>query len=89
MLWTIKTTDTFTKTLKKLKNHHELLDALEKKLQRLQEDPVSVGGMLSGSLHGKQSTRLVRKFRLIFQIDTEKKVVYLLAIDHREIAYGQ
>ena len=46
-----------------------------------------VGGYLTGPLHGSKSTRLIEKFRLIFNIDIKNKTVYLEALDHRKIAY--
>lgn len=84
--WIIKRTDTFLKQLKKHKNEHELLGELDKKIRRFKENP-ELGGYLSGSLHGKKSTRLIGKYRLIFQIDEINHVVYLIAIDHRGKAY--
>ncbi len=85
--WIVKRTDTFLKYLKQFKNHHEILSELDNKLKRLHSNPASVGGNLSGNLHGYKSTRLSGKFRLIFQIDEKNKVVYLVAIDHRKSVY--
>jgi len=68
MVWIIESTDAFKNALKVHKKNKELLDALNKKIVRLETDPHSVGGKLSGDLHGWQSTRLVRKFRLLFKI---------------------
>lgn len=87
MSWDIKRTDTFIKYLKKHKHNHELFVELEKKIQRLRENPEEVGGYLSGSLHGKKSTRLAKNFRLLFSIDLETNTVYLEAIDHRKDVY--
>lgn len=87
MIWSVERTDTFLQSIKKYKKDAELLNALDKKLERLQEDPTSVGGMLHGELHGWQSTRLVRKFRLLFKVDESDKKVYLGVIDHRDTAY--
>ncbi|HLC67185.1 MAG TPA: type II toxin-antitoxin system RelE/ParE family toxin [Candidatus Nanoarchaeia archaeon] len=87
MPWVIKRTDTFLKHLKELKNHHELIHALDAKIQRLNVDPEAVGGMLSGTLHGKRSTRLVASYRLIFQVDQPNSIVYLVAVDHRSVVY--
>jgi len=63
------------------------LEELDKKLKRLQKDPLHVGGWLSGELHGKKSTRITKRFRLIFTPDKTEKVVYLNWIDHREHVY--
>ena len=87
MPWAVKRTDTFVHFLKPLRHNHQLLDALDKKIKHLEEDPIALGGELAGALHGKRSTRLIRKFRLIFSINEEEKVVYLEAIDHRGKIY--
>jgi len=86
-MYAISRTDTFLKYLKKHKNNHELFRELDTKIQRLKENPVSVGGELAGRLHGKRSTRLGGKFRLIFEIDENNKLVYLIALDHRSEVY--
>lgn len=85
--WEIKRTDTFLKHLKEYRSNHELLSQLDKKIQRLKEDPIKIGGFLSGELHGHTSTRLMKNFRLIFRIDEKNKIVYLEALDHRKDIY--
>ncbi len=80
-------TDTFSKEFKKHKKDGEFVNALDKKIQKLKENPQSVGGFLSGKLHGYKSTRIIRKFRLIFRIDEQERKVYLSAIDHRKSVY--
>ncbi|HLD06491.1 MAG TPA: type II toxin-antitoxin system RelE/ParE family toxin [Candidatus Nanoarchaeia archaeon] len=87
--WTVQRTDTFLKQLKGLRNNHELLREIDKKIKRLLENPEAIGGFLSGPLHGKRSTRLYSSFRLIFQIDQTTSTVYLVAIDHRGNVYKQ
>ena len=56
-------------------------------MRRLREDPTTVGGRLSGKLHGLRSTRLIGNYRLLFQVDTTVKTVYLVTIDHRGRVY--
>ena len=87
MNYKIEVTEIFSKEFKKYKKDNEFVNALDKKIQRLKEDPNIVGGFLSGKLHGYKSTRIIRKFRLIFKIVEEEKKVYLSAIDHRKSAY--
>ncbi len=87
MSWVVKRTDTFLDFLKQHRHNKQLLDALDKKIQHLQENPLAVGGELAGALHGKRNTRLIRKFRLIFSINEEERIVYLEAIDHRGQIY--
>jgi len=87
MAWAVKRTDTFLESLKTIRKNKQALGELDKKIKRLQEDPLNVGGWLSGELHGKKSTRIARKYRLIFTPHEPEKVVYLNWIDHRERVY--
>lgn len=88
MTWTIARTDSFLEALEDFRSNVALLKALQKKLDRLAEDPVSVGGKLSGPLHGWQSTRLAKNFRLLFKVEPKSRTVFLGAIDHRKDVYG-
>jgi len=87
MAWVVKRTDTFLESLKTIRKNNKALEELDKKIKRLQEDPLHVGGWLSGALHGKKSTRITGRYRLIFTLDQKEKVVYLNWIDHRERVY--
>ena len=87
MGYEVVVTGTFSSEFKKHKKDGEFVNALDKKIERLKENPNNVDGFLSGSLHGYKSTRIVKKFRLIFKVVKEKKKVYLSAIDHRKLAY--
>jgi len=87
MVWKIISTDTFSKEFKKYKRDNEFVNALDKKLKRLKEDPFSVGGYLSGNLKRYKSTRIVRKLRLVFKIVKNGQEVWLIAIDHRKFDY--
>lgn len=87
MTWAVKRTDTFLESLKAIRKNKRVLEELDKKIKRLQEDPLHLGGWLSGELHGKKSTRLAKRYRLIFTPAETEKVVYLNWIDHRELVY--
>ena len=87
MPYEVVTTDTFSKEFKKHKKEGEFVKALDAKIQRLKESPENVGGYLSGELHGYKSTRIIKRFRLIFKIEEKEKKVYLVSIDHRKSAY--
>ncbi|MGC1122586.1 MAG: hypothetical protein WBA22_15985 [Candidatus Methanofastidiosia archaeon] len=54
MTWVVKRTETFLESLKAIKKNKKALEELEKKIQRPENDPVHVGGGLSGELHGKK-----------------------------------
>lgn len=85
--WEVIRTDSFLKDLKKFRKVNELLIELDKKIQKLKEEPENIGKQLHGELHLSRSTRLYGKYRLIFQIDEKNKRVYLEAIDHRKDVY--
>ncbi|MDP2846235.1 MAG: hypothetical protein Q8N79_09245 [Candidatus Methanoperedens sp.] len=87
MTWEVERTATFIESLRAIGKNKEALFELDKKIKRLQEDPLHLGGWLSGELHGKKSTRISRKYRLIFTLNETEKVVYLNWIDHRKSAY--
>jgi len=87
MVWKIISSETFSKEFKKYRRDGEFLRALNNKIKKLQENPESVGGYLSGRLHGYKSTRIVNKLRLVFKIFYEKKEVHLMGIDHRKFGY--
>jgi mRNA-degrading endonuclease RelE of RelBE toxin-antitoxin system len=87
MVWVIKRTDTFLESFALVRTNKKVVAELGKKLARISEDPLHVGGWLSGSLHGKKSTRLAKQYRLIFLPDAGEQVVYLVLIDHREHVY--
>ncbi|KAF5429204.1 hypothetical protein C5S42_02140 [Candidatus Methanomarinus sp.] len=55
MTWVVMRTDTFLESLKTVKKNNDVLAELDKKLIRLSENPLHVGGWLSGELHGKKS----------------------------------
>ena len=87
MTWIVKRTDTFLESLRTIKKNKKALKELDKKIKRLEEDPLHFGSWLSGALHGKKTTRFAKKYRLVFTPDTVEKVVYLNWIDHREHVY--
>jgi len=87
MPYKVINTKSFSQTFKRFKKNQEFINALDKKIQRLKEDPNNIGGYLSGELHGYKSTRIIGKYRLIFEIDEKNNKVYLLAIDHRKFGY--
>jgi mRNA-degrading endonuclease RelE of RelBE toxin-antitoxin system len=89
MVWTIQRTDTFVETFAQVRSDKKIIRELGKNIQRLREDPLNCGGWLSGALHGKKSTRIAKRYRLIFQPDDREHIVYLIAIDHRKQVYRE
>ena len=86
-MWKVISTNTFSKEFKKYKKNREFVKALDRKIERLKENPESVGGNLSSRLSGHKSTRIIGKFRLLFKISEGEHNVYLIAIDHRKFDY--
>ena len=64
MPWIIRRTDTFIESFRRVRDNSKLVSELARKIKRLQADPLHVGGWLSGSLHGKKSTRIAKQYRL-------------------------
>ena len=87
MPWIIRRTDTFLASFRQIRSDSKVVLELTKKIKRLQADPLHVGGWLSGSLHGKKSTRIAKQYRLIFFPDEQEHIVYLILIEHREHVY--
>ena len=88
MTWTVRRTDTFLESFSRVRDNKTVVTELAKKIRRLQEDPLHVGGWLSGPLHGKKGTRIAKRYRLVFQPDEREHSVYLILIDHRKNVYG-
>ena len=87
MPWIIRRTDTFLESFRRVRDNSKLVLELARKIKRLQADPLHVGGWLSGSLHGKKSTRIAKQYRLTFIPDEREHIVYLILIEHREHVY--
>jgi mRNA-degrading endonuclease RelE of RelBE toxin-antitoxin system len=86
-MWKIVITDNFSQQFKKISRNRDFVEALDKKIERLKLDPYSVGGGLRKELSGKRSTRLLKNYRVVFEISEKDKSVYLLAVDHRKFDY--
>ncbi len=61
MTWVVKRTDTFLESLKTIKKNKKALEELDKKIKRLQKNPLHIGGWLSGELHAKKATRITKR----------------------------
>ena len=75
MPWSLVRTDGFSSVFKKYGRDKAFVDALDKRIEKLRENPLSIGGFLSGDLHGFKATRIIKKFRLIFKIDEGERRV--------------
>lgn len=64
-----------------------LIDAIQDALGLLERDP-QAGHALRGRLRGLRSLR-VGTFRVIYQLAEDEKVVRVVAIRHRSVAYGR
>jgi hypothetical protein len=58
MLSIIRRTDTFLESFRRVRDNSKVVAELARKIIRIQADPLHAGGWLSGSLHGKKSTRI-------------------------------
>ena len=60
MAWVVKRTDTFLDYLKAIRKDKTAVAELDKKIGPLAKDHFHVGSWLSGDLHGKKSTRILK-----------------------------
>ena len=86
MAWKVIRTDRFSEEFRKFEKNKQFVEALDKKIRKFEEDP-NIGSYLAGRLHGYKSIRLLKNFRILFQIEESESKVYLVAIDHRKHDY--
>ncbi len=55
-------------------------------LRRLAAEPY-MGKMLNGDMKGKYAYR-IWPYRIVYQVDTNKKMVFIDAVGHRQGVYG-
>ena len=60
MTWFVKITDIFPDSLKTIRKNKKDIAELNTKIWQLQQDHLHVGGCLSGDLHGKKSTIILK-----------------------------
>ena len=58
----------------------------EKSLLKISSNPYK-GKKLLGKLHGLYSSRITRKYRVVYQIISDKTTVIVLDISHRKESY--
>lgn len=58
----------------------------ERVLLNISENPF-LGKKLLGKLLGLYSARITRRYRVIYQIDTTKRMVWVITVVHRKEAY--
>lgn len=87
MSWKIVRSDSFIKDLKKISKLGNVLISLKKVFEKLQDNPLSLGKILSGPLHPARRIRIDNDYRLIYDVDKKNKTVYLLAINRRKVIY--
>lgn len=85
-MWRIKATNEFRRRFKDLtKKDKPLRERVIKSIEKLKENPYA-GKPLSYDLAGLRSLR-VGKYRIIYKIDEENKIIYLISIGHRVKIY--
>ncbi len=85
-MWTIKPSKEFKKRFKDLtKKDGPLKERILKSLEKLKENPYA-GKPLSYDLAGLRSLR-VGKYRIIYKVDENNKIIWLVSIGHRKEVY--
>ena len=84
--WNVKATKEFEKSFRDLtKKDKQLRERIIKSIEKLKDNPHS-GKPLSYDLTGLRSLR-VGKYRVIYKIDEENKVIWLITVGHRKEVY--
>ncbi len=87
MSYQIKTTDEFEERFEKLtKKNRALAEMFAKAILKLKENP-HVGKPLSHDLKGFWSLPIAGKWRIIYEIYEDQKLVVLRSIGHRKRIY--
>jgi len=87
MMYNIKTTDEFEERFKKLtKRNRALAEMFAKAILKLKENPYA-GKPLTHDLKGYRSLPIAGKWRIIYEIDENQKLVILRSIGHRKRIY--
>jgi mRNA interferase RelE/StbE len=85
-MYTLEVSTKVRKEIKKL--HADSHPQLKKKLQQILKNPKVYGKPLRDSLQGFWRAR-VDPFRIIYEINEEKKIVILLKVDTRDCIYEE
>jgi len=84
--WNVKATKEFERSFRDLtKKDKQLRERIIKSIEKLKDNPY-LGKPLSRNLAGLRSLR-VGKYRVIYKIDEENKVIWLITVGHRKDVY--
>jgi addiction module RelE/StbE family toxin len=87
MSYQIKTTDEFEERFEKLTKKNKALAVMfAKAILKLKENP-KIGKPLTHDLRGLRSLPVAGKWRIIYDIDEDQKLVILRSIGHRKRIY--
>lgn len=82
MSYRIEITEPCENRLRKL--NKELQKHFTNKIRKLGENPTVYGKPLRGVLHGYWELYFEKKFRILYTIDIEKKIVTIEALKHKD-----
>lgn len=81
-VYELELTGTFKKEIKGIDKQYLL--RLDKKIQTLKELPKNHGKPLRYPLAGIWELRFEKRFRVLYKINEEKKIVYLVSFKHKD-----
>ena len=89
MNYRLKTTDEFEEQFKKLtRKNKALAEMFAKAILKLKENPYA-GKPLTHDLKGYRSLPIAGKWRIIYEIDENQKLIVLRSIGHRKRIYTE
>ncbi|MEK6909980.1 MAG: type II toxin-antitoxin system RelE/ParE family toxin [Candidatus Aenigmatarchaeota archaeon] len=83
-VYVIEFTETSEKEIKKKKLDAKKLDELNERLEKLKTAPDVYGKPLRRPLTGIWEMRFERRYRILYVIDNQKKIVKIIGLKHKD-----
>ncbi len=83
MDYEVRITETVQKEIKKKLDAH-LIDRLDTRIKKLEDNPKSFGKPLRGELAGKWEIYFERRYRIIYEIYENAYVVEIVGFKHKD-----
>ena len=83
MDYSIEITETAQKEIRKKLEPH-LIDRLDKRMKKLEEDPKSYGKPLRGNLSSTWEIYFEKRYRILYQIFEEERIVVITGVKHKD-----
>jgi mRNA-degrading endonuclease RelE of RelBE toxin-antitoxin system len=83
LLYDVEVTEVAQKEISRKLVRHQL-QILDKKIQKLREDPLAHGKPLRYPLAGLWEFRMEKRYRVLYQINVEKRTIQIVGFKHKD-----